>query len=112
MYAYVAAICRDLNNEAVLVGRVADHPHILTVLPRTRCVSASLWELSALVCKKATRSRGRTPKASRNQDFARSAFGVRGVSTPLWGLAGACLRKSDARTRVILDEPAPLALAK
>lgn len=35
MHAYVATICRDLNAEALLVGGVADHLHIVTTLPRT-----------------------------------------------------------------------------
>ena len=35
MHAYVATICRDLNAEALRVGGVADHLHIVTTLPRT-----------------------------------------------------------------------------
>jgi putative transposase len=35
MHAYVATICRDLNAEALPVGGVADHLHIVTTLPRT-----------------------------------------------------------------------------
>jgi putative transposase len=35
MHAYVATVCRDLNAEALLVGGVADHLHIVTTLPRT-----------------------------------------------------------------------------
>src|SRR5438067_2898433 len=35
MQAYVATICRDLNAEAVRVGGVADHLHLVTMLPRT-----------------------------------------------------------------------------
>src|SRR6267154_3673381 len=35
MHAYVATICRDLDAEALLVGGVADHLHIVTTLPRT-----------------------------------------------------------------------------
>ena len=35
MHAYVATICRDLNAEALRVGGVADHLHIITTLPRT-----------------------------------------------------------------------------
>jgi putative transposase len=34
MHAYVATICRDLNAEALLVGGIADHLHIVTTLPR------------------------------------------------------------------------------
>src|SRR5947208_5772082 len=35
MHAYVATICRDLNAEALRVGGVADHVHIVTTLPRS-----------------------------------------------------------------------------
>jgi putative transposase len=40
MHAYVATICRDLNGEALRVGGVADHLHIVTTLPRTLSQSA------------------------------------------------------------------------
>ncbi len=32
IHAYVATVCRDLNAEALLVGGVADHLHIVTTL--------------------------------------------------------------------------------
>ena len=35
MHAYLATICRDLAGEALCVGGVADHIHIVTTLPRT-----------------------------------------------------------------------------
>ncbi len=35
MHAYLATICRDLDGEALRVGGIADHVHILTTLPRT-----------------------------------------------------------------------------
>ena len=35
MHAYLATICRDLGGEALCVGGVADHVHIVTTLPRT-----------------------------------------------------------------------------
>ena len=35
MHAYVATICRDWNAEALRVGGVADHLHIVTTLPRS-----------------------------------------------------------------------------
>jgi putative transposase len=35
MHAYLATICRDLGGDALLVGGVADHVHILRTLPRT-----------------------------------------------------------------------------
>ena len=35
MHAYAATICRDLNAEALRVGGVADHLHIVTTLPRS-----------------------------------------------------------------------------
>jgi REP element-mobilizing transposase RayT len=35
MHAYVATICRDLDGDALRVGGVADHLHIVTTLPRT-----------------------------------------------------------------------------
>ena len=35
MHAYIATICRDLNGDALRVGGVADHLHIVTTLPRT-----------------------------------------------------------------------------
>ena len=35
LHAYLATICRNLNAELVHVGGVADHVHIVTMLPRT-----------------------------------------------------------------------------
>jgi putative transposase len=35
MHAYVATICRDLNAEALRVGGVTDHLHVVTTLPLT-----------------------------------------------------------------------------
>jgi REP element-mobilizing transposase RayT len=35
MHSYLATICRDLGAELVRVGGVADHVHIITMLPRT-----------------------------------------------------------------------------
>jgi putative transposase len=35
MHAYLATICRDLGGEALRVGGVANHVHIVTTLPRT-----------------------------------------------------------------------------
>ena len=35
MHAYLATICRDLGGEALCVGGVSDHIHIVTTLPRT-----------------------------------------------------------------------------
>jgi putative transposase len=35
MHAYLATICRDAGTEFVHVGGVADHVHIVTMLPRT-----------------------------------------------------------------------------
>ena len=35
MHSYLATICRDLGGEALRVGGVADHVHIITTLPRT-----------------------------------------------------------------------------
>ena len=35
MHAYLATTCRDLGAEVVHVGGVADHVHIVTMLPRT-----------------------------------------------------------------------------
>lgn len=35
MHAYLATICRDLGSEALRVGGVSDHVHVLTTLPRT-----------------------------------------------------------------------------
>ncbi|PYK66292.1 MAG: transposase [Verrucomicrobia bacterium] len=35
MHGYLATICRDLGGEALLVGSVADHVHIVATLPRT-----------------------------------------------------------------------------
>jgi len=34
-HAYLATICRELGGEALRVGGVADHVHIVTTLPRT-----------------------------------------------------------------------------
>jgi REP element-mobilizing transposase RayT len=35
MHAYLATICRDAGAEALRVGGVADHVHLVTTLPRT-----------------------------------------------------------------------------
>ena len=35
MLAYLATVCRDLNAEALRVGGVADHVHVVATLPRT-----------------------------------------------------------------------------
>jgi REP element-mobilizing transposase RayT len=35
MHAYLATICRNIGAEAVRVGGIADHVHIVTTLPRT-----------------------------------------------------------------------------
>ena len=35
MHGYIATICRDAGAEALLVGGVADHVHVVTTLPRT-----------------------------------------------------------------------------
>jgi len=35
VHAYLATICRDLGGEALRVGGVADHVHVVTTLPRT-----------------------------------------------------------------------------
>ena len=35
MHSYLATICRDLGGEALRVGGVGDHVHIVTTLPRT-----------------------------------------------------------------------------
>jgi putative transposase len=35
MHTYLATICRDRGGEALRVGGVADHVHIVTTLPRT-----------------------------------------------------------------------------
>jgi hypothetical protein len=35
MHAYLATICRDLGTDLARVGGVADHVHIVTMLPRT-----------------------------------------------------------------------------
>jgi putative transposase len=45
MHAYVATICRDLNAEALRVGGVADHLHIVTTLPRTLSQAATVETL-------------------------------------------------------------------
>ena len=35
MHAYSATVCRDLGGDALRVGGISDHIHILTTLPRT-----------------------------------------------------------------------------
>jgi putative transposase len=45
MHAYVATICRDLNAEALRVGGVADHLHIVITLPRTLSQAAMVETL-------------------------------------------------------------------
>jgi REP element-mobilizing transposase RayT len=47
MNGYLATICRELKAEALLVGGVADHVHLVTTLPRT----LSLAELAEAVKK-------------------------------------------------------------
>lgn len=45
MHAYVATICRDLDGEALRVGGVSDHIHILTTLPRTLSQSRMIEDI-------------------------------------------------------------------
>ena len=45
MHAYIATICRDLNGDALRVGGVADHLHIVTTLPRTLSLAAMVETL-------------------------------------------------------------------
>jgi putative transposase len=45
MHAYVATTCCDLNAEALRVGGVADHLHIVTTLPRTLSQAAMVETL-------------------------------------------------------------------
>jgi len=45
MHAYVATICRDLDAEALRVGGVADHIHVVTTLPRTLSQAAMVETL-------------------------------------------------------------------
>src|SRR5437588_8836432 len=45
VHAYVATICRDLNAEALRVGGVADHLHVVTTLPRTLSQAATVETL-------------------------------------------------------------------
>jgi REP element-mobilizing transposase RayT len=35
MHAYIATVCRDLDAEALRIGGIADHIHVITTLPRT-----------------------------------------------------------------------------
>jgi REP element-mobilizing transposase RayT len=45
VHAYVATICRDLNAEALRVGGMADHLHVVTTLPRTLSQAAMVEKL-------------------------------------------------------------------
>ena len=45
MHAYVATICRDLDAEALRVGGVADHIHVVTTPPRTLSQAAMVETL-------------------------------------------------------------------
>jgi REP-associated tyrosine transposase len=43
-HAYLAAMCRDLGGEALCVGGVSDHVHIVTTLPPRTLSQAELIE--------------------------------------------------------------------
>jgi putative transposase len=45
MQAYVTTVCRDLGAEALRVGVVAEHLHIVTTLPRTISQAAMIETL-------------------------------------------------------------------
>ena len=45
MHSYLATICRDLGGEALRVGGVGDHDHILTTLPRTLSQAALIEQI-------------------------------------------------------------------
>ena len=45
VHAYFATICRDLGSEALSVGGVADHVHVVTTLPQTLSQAHLIEEL-------------------------------------------------------------------
>ena len=45
MHSYLATICRDLGGEALRVGGVGDHVHIVTTLPRTLSQAALIEQI-------------------------------------------------------------------
>ena len=51
MHAYLATVCRDLGAEVVRVGGVADHVHIVTMLPRTVSQARLIEEIKKVSSK-------------------------------------------------------------
>ena len=49
LHAYVATICHELDANAFRVGGVADHLHIITILPRTLS-QAEMRGIEAIAC--------------------------------------------------------------
>jgi putative transposase len=47
LHAYMAGIIRNLGGQAILIGGVADHVHVLTVLSQDRAVKDVLRDLKA-----------------------------------------------------------------
>jgi putative transposase len=51
MHAYLATICRDVGADFVRIGGVADHVHIVTMLPRTLSQAQLIEQIKRLSSK-------------------------------------------------------------
>lgn len=51
MHAYLATICRDLGADLARVGGVADHVHIVTMMPRTLSQAQLIEQIKKLSSK-------------------------------------------------------------
>ena len=45
LYGYIAKILKPLDSQAVEIGGVADHVHLLTLFPRTRAIAETVKEV-------------------------------------------------------------------
>src|SRR5215204_644905 len=77
LYAYISAICRNLNCPVIQINGMADHIHILLLLGRTITVSNLIAEI------KSNSSRWIKTKGNQYNGFAwQGGYGVFSVSRP------------------------------
>src|SRR5262245_23914597 len=51
LHAYLAAVLKSLDAPAIIIGGVADHVHVLHLLPRTRPIADILEEIKTSTSK-------------------------------------------------------------
>jgi putative transposase len=101
MHAYLATICRDLGGEALRVGGVADHVHIIATLPRTLSQAQMIERI-----KKPSSKWIKALDARYRGFFWQRGYGVFSVSPSQLGavLQYAETQQEHHRTRTFQDE--------